>query len=178
MSEAFRDISPEAPELQPIISGLFAEYAARYGDYFSRDAEVELSEWYVPPQGLFIVLEREGEIIATGAYKPKDRHTAEIKRIWTHRRLRQQGLAAKVVQELERRAVLAGYRCFPRELTDEQKTALAADITEVLIRHLNSKEGAVSVALTQVEPDAWQAVWDSEIAPQMAQLIKQPGYSM
>ncbi|MEJ8689531.1 tautomerase PptA, partial [Klebsiella pneumoniae] len=23
-----------------------------------------------------------------------------------------------------------------------------------------------------------QAVWDSEIAPQMAQLIKQPGYSM
>ncbi len=109
MSEAFRDISPEAPELQPIISGLFAEYAARYGDYFSRDAEVELSEWYLPPQGLFIVLEREGEIIATGAYKPKDRHTAEIKRIWTHRRLRQQGLAAKMVQELERRAVLAGY---------------------------------------------------------------------
>ena len=43
MSEAFRDISPEAPELQPIISGLFAEYAARYGDYFSRDVEVELS---------------------------------------------------------------------------------------------------------------------------------------
>ncbi len=34
MSEAFRDIS-QAPELQPIISGLFAEYAARYGDYFS-----------------------------------------------------------------------------------------------------------------------------------------------
>ena len=94
MSEAFRDISPEAPELQPIISGLFAEYAARYGDYFSRDAEVELSEWYVPPQGLFIVLEREGEIIATGAYKPKDRHTAEIKRIWTHRRLRPPGVGA------------------------------------------------------------------------------------
>ncbi len=56
MSEAFRDISPEAPELQPIISGLFAEYAARYGDYFSRDAEVELSEWYVPPQGCLLSL--------------------------------------------------------------------------------------------------------------------------
>ena len=109
MSAAFRDISPEAPELQPIIHGLFAEYASRYGDYFSRDAEVELTEWYLSPQGLFIVLEREGEIIATGAYKPKDSHTAEIKRIWTHSALRQQGLAAKVVQELERRAVLAGY---------------------------------------------------------------------
>jgi 4-oxalocrotonate tautomerase len=26
-------------------------------------------------------------------------------------------------------------KCFPRELTDEQKTALAADITEVLIHN-------------------------------------------
>ncbi|AOO56083.1 tautomerase PptA [Raoultella ornithinolytica] len=69
-------------------------------------------------------------------------------------------------------------KCFPRELTDDQKSALAADITEVLIRHLNSKDGAVSVALNQVEQSDWQKVWDSEIAPQMEQLIKKPGYSM
>lgn len=109
MSEHFRDVSPDAPELQPIIAGLFAEYADRYGDYFSKDAEVELTEWYLPPQGLFIVLERDGRIIATGAYKPFDAQTAEIKRIWTDRSLRKQGLAARVVQELERRALLAGY---------------------------------------------------------------------
>ena len=69
-------------------------------------------------------------------------------------------------------------KCFPRELTDDQKSALAADITEVLSRHLNSKDGAVSVALNQVEQSDWQKVWDSEIAPQMEQLIKKPGYSM
>ncbi|WP_434668847.1 tautomerase PptA [Klebsiella sp. B345] len=69
-------------------------------------------------------------------------------------------------------------KCFPRELTDEQKAALANDITEVLIRHLSSKDSAVSVALNQVEPGDWQQVWDSEIAPQMEQLIKKPGYSM
>lgn len=69
-------------------------------------------------------------------------------------------------------------KCFPRELTEEQKTALAADITDVLIRHLSSKDSAVSVALNQVEPGDWQQVWDSEIAPQMEQLIKKPGYSM
>lgn len=140
MSEAFRDISPEAPELQPIISGLFAEYAARYGDYFSRDAEVELSEWYVPPQGLFIVLEREGEIIATGAYKPKDRHTAEIKRIWTHRRLRQQGLAAKVVQELERRAVLAGYSHIYLTTGFRQPEAVKLYLSQGMRRSLTSRE--------------------------------------
>ncbi|MFO3735503.1 tautomerase PptA [Raoultella ornithinolytica] len=69
-------------------------------------------------------------------------------------------------------------KCFPRELTDDQKSALAADITEVLIRHLNIKDGAVSVALNLVEQSDWQKVWDSEIAPQMEQLIKKPGYSM
>lgn len=68
--------------------------------------------------------------------------------------------------------------CFPRDLNDEQKTALAADITEVLIRHLNSKERSISVALKQIDPGDWQQFWDSEIAPQMAQLIKKPGYSM
>jgi hypothetical protein len=43
MSEQFRDVSPEDADLQPIIDGLFGEYAARYGDYFSKDAEVELT---------------------------------------------------------------------------------------------------------------------------------------
>mgnify|MGYP003367219314 FL=1 len=69
-------------------------------------------------------------------------------------------------------------KCFPRDLSDEQKTALAADIAEVLIRHLNTKDRAVSVALNQVQESDWQQVWDSEIAPQMETLIKKPGYSM
>ena len=32
MREQFRDVSPEDAELQPIIEGLFGEYAARYGE--------------------------------------------------------------------------------------------------------------------------------------------------
>ena len=69
-------------------------------------------------------------------------------------------------------------KCFPRDLNNEQKSALAADITEVIIRHLQSKESSVSVALNEVEPGEWQCVWDAEIAPQMTRLIKKPGYSM
>lgn len=37
MREQFRDVSPEDTDLQPIIEGLFGEYAARYGDYFSKE---------------------------------------------------------------------------------------------------------------------------------------------
>lgn len=70
-------------------------------------------------------------------------------------------------------------KCFPRELNDEQKTALAADIAAAITRHLGSKDGAISVALNQVQQDAWKTqVWDTEIAPQMETLIKKPGYSM
>ncbi|AMO49553.1 Tautomerase pptA [Enterobacter sp. FY-07] len=70
-------------------------------------------------------------------------------------------------------------KCFPRELNDEQKAALAEDIAGVIIRHLNSKESSISVALNQIAPDDWKTqVWDTDIAPQMAQLIKKPGYDM
>lgn len=69
-------------------------------------------------------------------------------------------------------------KCFPRELNDDEKTALAADITAVIVRHLQSKESSVSVALNEIQPAEWKAVWDAEIAPQMDTLIKKPGYSM
>ncbi|EFG6978442.1 tautomerase PptA [Escherichia coli] len=69
-------------------------------------------------------------------------------------------------------------KCFPRELDEQQKVALAADITDVIIRHLNSKDSSISIALQQIQPESWQAIWDTEIAPQMETLIKKPGYSM
>ena len=68
---------------------------------------------------------------------------------------------------------------FPRDLNDEQKAALAEDIAEVIIRHFNSKNSSVSVALNQVNQEDWKAqVWDTEIGPKLDELIKKPGYSM
>ena len=70
-------------------------------------------------------------------------------------------------------------KCFPRDLNDEQKAALAADIADVIIRHFNSKDSSVSVALNQVNQEVWKAqVWDTEIGPKLEELIKKPGYSM
>ena len=48
-------------------------------------------------------------------------------------------------------------KCFPRELDEQQKAALAADITDVIIRHLNSKDSSISIALQQIQPESWQA---------------------
>ena len=70
-------------------------------------------------------------------------------------------------------------KCFPRDLNYEQKAALAADISDVIIRHFNSKDSSVSVALNQVNQEDWKAqVWDTEIGPKLDELIKKPGYSM
>ncbi|HCR2175466.1 TPA: tautomerase PptA [Enterobacter roggenkampii] len=70
-------------------------------------------------------------------------------------------------------------KCFPRDLNDEQKAALAADIADVIIRHFNSKDSSVSVALKQIAPEDWKTqVWDTEIGPKLEELIKKPGYSM
>lgn len=69
-------------------------------------------------------------------------------------------------------------KCFPRELNDQQKAELAAEITDVIIRHLNSKESSISIALQQIPPELRKSVWDAEIAPRMETLIKKPGYSM
>ncbi|MCS2172935.1 tautomerase PptA [Scandinavium sp. TWS1a] len=70
-------------------------------------------------------------------------------------------------------------KCFPRDLNDEQKDALAADIAAAITRHLGSKDGAISVALNQVQEADWKSqVWDKEIGPQLDTLLKKPGYSL
>jgi 4-oxalocrotonate tautomerase len=68
---------------------------------------------------------------------------------------------------------------FPRNLSEEQKQALSDDIYAVLNKHLQTKESSLSVALTEVAPEAWkEQVWDPIIQPSLETLVKKPGYSM
>lgn len=108
IEETFIHTTPDDPRIEPIIDGLFAEYRARYGDYFGEQEE-EPSGIYAPPDGAFIVLLRHETPIAMGAFKRYNVTTAELKRIWTHSSMRRQGLAQKVLLELERLAALQGY---------------------------------------------------------------------
>ncbi|EOC0807583.1 tautomerase PptA, partial [Cronobacter sakazakii] len=45
---------------------------------------------------------------------------------------------------------------FPRDLSDAQQQALADELTEVIVKHLQSKESSVSVALNEVQPEQWK----------------------
>ncbi|BDH45780.1 tautomerase PptA [Salmonella enterica subsp. enterica serovar Choleraesuis] len=68
---------------------------------------------------------------------------------------------------------------FKRELSEQERTAFADELCAVVKKHLGSKDSALSVALTGVEPSAWKEdVYDVEILPAMDSLAKKPGYSM
>lgn len=112
MSEdIFIQTVPEDPLIAPVIEGLFGEYRDRYGDFFSSQPPEDDSV-FSAPDGTFIVLLRNGAPIAMGAYKRYDEQTAELKRIWTHRALRRQGLAQKSCMNwnvVQPRTVTGGY---------------------------------------------------------------------
>ncbi|MGV1793987.1 GNAT family N-acetyltransferase [Rhizobium sp. A37_96] len=102
------------PAAQPLIEGLIDEYDGRYGAV-SRPggARTEIMRYplalFAPPLGDFLLLLRDGQTIAGGAFMSHDDETAELKRIWTHPELRRQGLARRIVIALEESAAELGY---------------------------------------------------------------------
>jgi len=114
MSDSFLYTSPLDPRAGPLIDELLHEYDSRYGTYFNAEgaaAEMNRSppEAFAPPSGNFVLLIRDGETVGGGAFKAFDARTAEFKRIWTRSDLRRQGLARKLLVELEAQAARQGY---------------------------------------------------------------------
>lgn len=66
---------------------------------------------------------------------------------------------------------------FPRELSPEEKEAIAGEMCAVLKKHFQSKDSALSVTMASIEPDDWKAEVYDKIIDSPA-LIKKPGYQM
>jgi GNAT superfamily N-acetyltransferase len=114
MSDSFLYTSVLDPLAQPLLDELLIEYDSRYGTFFSAEgAKEELNKYppsaFSPPYGNFLLLLRDGKAIGGGAFKRYDDDTAEFKRVWTHSAHRRQGLAKKVLIELERQTIRQGY---------------------------------------------------------------------
>jgi len=68
-------------------------------------------------------------------------------------------------------------KCFPRGLDDEKKQQIAAEVCEVLKKHLNATDDSLSVAISEIAPDNWQHdVYEPEIKAHFESLVKKPGY--
>ncbi|WP_431218991.1 GNAT family N-acetyltransferase [Leifsonia xyli] len=113
-ADEFRYVQATDELARPLLAELEYEYDTRYGDFFGERASTELNRYpaeaFAPAGGgAFVLLLRQGEPIAGGAFKRYDETTAELKRIWTSSAHRRQGLARRIVAELESEALRQGY---------------------------------------------------------------------
>jgi polar amino acid transport system permease protein len=113
-TDRFVYVSPDDAIAEPLLRELEQEYDSRYGEFFGEKASAEIRRYpavafSAEQGGAFVLLLRDGVPIAGGAYKKFDEGTAELKRIWTSSAHRRQGLARRVVAELEQEAVRRGY---------------------------------------------------------------------
>jgi GNAT superfamily N-acetyltransferase len=118
------------PRAKPLVDELSREYDERYGLNDGIPSSAELSRY--PPElfspalgGAFLLVERDGEIVAGGAFKRVDDATVEVKRVWTSSAHRRQGLARTVMTELEREAAARGYRTVELTTGARQPEAVA-----------------------------------------------------
>ncbi|MFT4249480.1 MAG: GNAT family N-acetyltransferase [Pseudomonas sp.] len=117
VNERFLYTSVHDPLARPLFDGLEHEYGERYRDVIARiggNARDELerypAEAFAAPHGAFLLLLREGRAIGGGAFmRHRDAGTTEFKRIWTDPALRRQGIARRVLAELEAQAARQGY---------------------------------------------------------------------
>lgn len=115
MSDYFLYTTIDDPRAQILKEALLHEYDTRYGTFFDpQGAITEMNRYpasdFAPRYGNFVLLMRGDTAIGGGAFKFYDEKTAELKRIWTSDQYRRQGLATRIVTELEEQAARQGYQ--------------------------------------------------------------------
>jgi GNAT superfamily N-acetyltransferase len=121
---------PEAALAAPLVADLARDYDERYGTNDGIPSSVELQRY---PAGLFesdqggafLILQLGGEAVAGGAFIRLGPDTIEMKRVWTRADHRRQGLARRVMAELETEARDRGYRFATLTTGARQPEALA-----------------------------------------------------
>lgn len=115
MSERFVYTRPDDPLAAPLIEELSFEYDSRYAEFYEgsdlvREMDRFPPEVFGPPDGAFVLLLRDEVAIGGGALMRRDATTAEVKRMWTSRALRRQGIAKRIMAELEAEALRLRYQ--------------------------------------------------------------------
>ncbi|MFP7366680.1 GNAT family N-acetyltransferase [Corynebacterium callunae] len=108
----------DAVEAQPLVDELAYEYATRYADFDGFEKEEDAPEeidlfppfLFEAPYGDLLLIQRGTQTIAGGAFMYLDEETAEVKRVWTSKEHRRQGLSRRIMTALESAAAERGYR--------------------------------------------------------------------
>lgn len=117
-----RPLPYDDPLAQYLVEAVQQEYVQRYG---GRDAAVVEPAEFLPPQGLFLVVEVDGVAAGCGAWRAMPDGAAEIKRVYVEPGFRRRGVARLVVAALEESAAAAGHPAVVLNSGREQPEALA-----------------------------------------------------
>jgi putative acetyltransferase len=74
--------------------------------------------------GCFLVGEIDGQLVATGGYKPYDDKTVKMERVSVHSKFRRHGLASQLFTALISEAKKAGYKRVVLETTSDWQGAI------------------------------------------------------
>ena len=69
-------------------------------------------------------------------------------------------------------------KCQPKHLSEQEFADFVNDLNRLEQAHLKAADEYISIAYTEIEPEAWKTVYDAEIKPNLNQLAKKPGYEM
>ena len=115
------DDDPIGEVARHLIHRLCAELSARYGAPPSPFSPAEAAG----PRSVFLVARMGGTPVACGALRPIDDTVAEVKRMYVAPEGRRRGLARRILNELEHRAIGFGYRTVRLETGVGQPEAVA-----------------------------------------------------
>ena len=117
-----RPLPYDHPVAHDLVEQVQEEYVQRYG---GRDAAVVDAAEFIPPRGIFLAAEVDGEPAGCGAWRVLAPGVAEVKRVYVVPGFRRRGLAQVIVADLEDGAAAAGHRSVVLNTGQEQPEALA-----------------------------------------------------
>jgi len=117
-----RPLPYDHPVAHDLVEQVQEEYVQRYG---GRDGAVVEAAEFLPPRGIFLAAEVDGEPAGCGAWRMVSPGVAEIKRVYVVPRFRRRGLAQVIVAALEDGARAAGHASVVLNTGREQPEALA-----------------------------------------------------
>lgn len=97
-----RVVSPKSTAARQCLTAYFRELAARFDDGFDPGrGDLAPEKEMTPPNGFFVLARIDGKAVGCGGLRRIDERIGEIKRMWTAPEARGQGIARRVLHELE-----------------------------------------------------------------------------
>ena len=117
-------VDPRGDDAMALLREAAVEARALYPELFAADA-LWPDNPPTPARGVYLVAYLDGIPVASGALRPLDGVTVEVRRMFVTAAARRKGFARDVLRDLERRAGMLGYTRMRLETGNRQDSAAA-----------------------------------------------------